>query len=58
MNGTTSSKRFLAPARLAGYARHDPSGPEIGEIEQLFVDGRGGPESVAVKIASGRRGAA
>ncbi len=55
MLGGESGERFVAPAGFAGYALHDPLGREIGKIEKLFVNGRGEPEYVVVKIGSFRR---
>lgn len=50
-----SGERFVAPAGFAGYALRDPLGREIGKIEKLFVNGRGEPEYVVVKIGFFRR---
>lgn len=47
-----SGERFLAPVEFAGYTLNDPSGLEIGKVEQLFVNDAGGPEYVAVKIGA------
>lgn len=47
-----SGERFLEPKKFAGYALHDPLGLEIGKVEQVFVNGDGGPEYVAVKLGS------
>ncbi|MBA2617027.1 MAG: hypothetical protein H0U91_02505 [Rubrobacter sp.] len=45
-----SGERFVSPAEFAGYALQDPLGCEIGKVEKLFVNGKGGAEYVAVKV--------
>ena len=43
-------ERFAAPEQYAGHALHDPLGREIGRVEKLFLNGKGGVEYVEVKI--------
>jgi hypothetical protein len=43
-------ERFAASTEYASYALHDPLGQEIGKVEKVFVNGRGEPEYVSVKI--------
>lgn len=47
-----SGERFATSTGFAGYALRDPIGREIGTVEEVFVNGRGRPEYVAVKIGS------
>lgn len=47
-----SGEGFATQTGFVGYALHDPLGRKIGKVEKIFVNGRGEPEYVAVKIAS------
>ena len=38
------------PERYAGYAVCDPRGQKIGRIERIFLNGRGEPEYIKVKM--------
>ncbi len=50
-----SGKQLVASTEFASYALQDPLGCEIGKVEKVFVNGRGEPEYVAVKIGLFRR---
>ncbi len=39
-----------APEEYAGYSVCDPRGQKIGRAERLFVNGRGEPEYIRVKM--------
>ena len=39
-----------APEEYAGYTVCDPRGQKIGRAERLFVNGRGEPEYIRVKM--------
>lgn len=42
--------RFARPEEYVGYRVRDPLGQKVGSVERLFVNDRGEPEYIRVKI--------
>ena len=42
--------RFERPEECAGYWVCDPLGQKVGSVEELFVNGRGEPEYIRVRV--------
>ena len=49
-NGRKPGDRIEAAEEFAGYKLQDPLGRKIGNVEKLFVNRRGEPEYIRVKM--------